>query len=210
MNNIFKNIKNFTVNNLKSIVMLISLLVFIMISFQIYNYFLLQQLKKTSVEFFNSIEVDREFLDENDDSFYNILSKLKLIQKNNNNNNFEISNKLYKEIINSKGLGNIYISSISAHASYTLVNASYSENTSSFLDSISYYIENIDDNLENYYSIKKELKYLLVVTELDLSGIDYKNNTKVNDLYNEIYNSDLISSSIKERVKKIHEFHLFK
>ncbi len=181
-----------------------------MISFQIYNYFLLQQLKKTSVEFFNSIEVDREFLDENDDSFYNILSKLKLIQKNNNNNNFEISNKLYKEIINSKGLGNIYISSISAHASYTLVNASYSENTSSFLDSISYYIENIDDNLENYYSIKKELKYLLVVTELDLSGIDYKNNTKVNDLYNEIYNSDLISSSIKERVKKIHEFHLFK
>ena len=210
MKNIFKNIKNFTVNNLKSIVMLISLLVFIMISFQIYNYFLLQQLKKTSVEFFNSIEVDREFLDENDDSFYNILSKLKLIQKNNNNNNFEISNKLYKEIINSKGLGNIYISSISAHASYTLVNASYSENTSSFLDSISYYIENIDDNLENYYSIKKELKYLLVVTELDLSGIDYKNNTKVNDLYNEIYNSDLISSSIKERVKKIHEFHLFK
>ena len=210
MNNIFKNIKNFTVNNLKSIVMLISLLVFIMISFQIYNYFLFQQLKKTSVEFFNSIEVDREFLDENDDSFYNILSKLKLIQKNNKNNNFEISNKLYKEIINSKDLGNIYISSISAHASYTLINASYSENTSSFLDSISYYIENIDDNLENYYSIKNELKYLLVVTELDLSGIDYKNNTKVNDLYNEIYNSDLISSSIKERVKKIHEFHLFK
>jgi len=30
------------------------------------------------------------------------------------------------------------------------------------------------------------------------------------DKYNEIFNSNLISTSIKERVKKIHEFQLYK
>ena len=47
-------------------------------------------------------------------------------------------------------------------------------------------------------------------TEIDLNKSQYDNNSKVLDKYNEIFNSSLVSTSIKERVKKIHEFQLYK
>ena len=59
-------------------------------------------------------------------------------------------------------------------------------------------------------TIKKELEYLLIVSEIDLNKSEYNNNSKVLDKYNEIFNSSLVSASIKERVKKIHEFQLYK
>ena len=51
---------------------------------------------------------------------------------------------------------------------------------------------------------------LLIVTEIDLNKSQYDNNSIVLDKYNEIFNSSLVSTSIKERVKKIHEFQLYK
>ena len=69
--------------------------------------------------------------------------------------------------------------------------------------------DNISDDLENYISLKKELTYLLEVTETDLNKTNYSKNSELIDLYDEIQNSDIISSSVKERVKKIHEFHLY-
>ena len=91
-----------------------------------------------------------------------------------------------------------------------MINASYEENTNNYLNDISSYISNISDQLEGYFSIKKELEYLLIVTEIDLNKSEYNNNSKVLDKYNEIFNSSLVSASIKERVKKIHEFQLYK
>ena len=45
--------------------------------------------------------------------------------------------------------------------------------------------------------------------EIDLNKSEYS-NSKALDKYNEIFNSSLISASTKERVKKIHEFQLYK
>ena len=39
---------------------------------------------------------------------------------------------------------------------------------------------------------------------------DYQDNNKALELYNEIMQSSLITSSVKKRVKKIHEFQLYK
>ena len=146
----------------------------------------------------------------NDDNIFSVLSKLKLIQQNNENKNFSYSNELYKELLASSNLDTLYKSAIAANASYTMIDASYEENTNNYLNDILFYISNINDELDGYFSIKKELEYLIIVTKIDLNKSEYGNNSKALDKYNEIFNSSLVSASIKERVKKIHEFQLYK
>jgi len=190
-------------------------LLIIFIGFQTYNYFKIQDIKKSSISFFDIIQDDQNDLSNlnnliEDDNIFSILSKLKLIQTNNENKNFSYSNELYKELLSSSNLNNLYKTSIAANASYTMINASYEENTNKYLNDITIYINNISDDLDGYFSIKKELEYLLIVTEIDLNKSQYDNNSIVLDKYNEIFNSSLVSASIKERVKKIHEFQLYK
>ena len=213
--NIITNFQNFIFSNARVLIISTLSLIILFISFQTYNYFSIQAQKKTSINFFNSIENNNEIIEnlndiKNDDNIFSILSSLKLIEKSNEKNNFGISNELYKEIILSDKLDDLYKSSISAHASYTLINASYLENTINYIDDISFYIGNINDNLESFFSIKKELEYLLIVMEVDIIKSEYKNNIKAQETYDSIYNSSLISSSVKERVKKIHEYQLYK
>ena len=235
--NIITNFQNFIFSNARVLIISTLSLIILFISFQTYNYFSIQAQKKTSINFFNSIKhkfnnktlytvLDKNlvfkndfknaileaqsFGIKNDDNIFSILSSLKLIEKSNEKNNFGISNELYKEIILSDKLDDLYKSSISAHASYTLINASYLENTINYIDDISFYIGNINDELDGYFSIKKELEYLLIVMEVDIIKSEYKNNLKAQEIYDSIYNSSLISSSVKERVKKIHEYQLYK
>ena len=39
------------------------------------------------------------------------------------------------------------------------------------------------------------------------NSIDYSSFNEVNDIYENIINSNVVSSAIKERVNKIHEFY---
>ncbi len=211
----FNNIKLYILNNLRYFIILISILIIFLISFQIYNYLSIQNLKKTSVNFFNIIESNEDIINDLNDisknkNIFSILSKLKIIEKNNEMNNFAISNEIYRDLVLSDKIDSLYKSSIAIHASYTLINASYIEETKNYLNDINFYINNISDEFENYFSIKEELKYLSIITEVDLNKTDYKNNPEVLELYNNISNSNLISSSVKERVKKIHEFKIYK
>ncbi len=214
-NRFIEKLRLFIANNLRIIIILIAIIIISFLSLQAYNYFYVQSLKKTSIQFFNSIENNDKFLDNineliKSENFYSILTKLKSIQKNNDEENYNISNELYKEIIFSNKLDGIYISSISANAAYTLINASYKKNTKNYFEDISFYIENISDDFESYFSIKKELEYLLIVAEIDINNSDYTSHSNVLEIYDSIISSSLISSSIKERVKKIHEFQLYK
>ena len=213
-NKLFKKIQNFIFSNYKQIIISFVILIILFIGFQTYNYFKVKEIKNSSISFFDIIQDDRNDLSnlENlieDNNIFSILSKLKLIQNSNKNKNFRYSNELYKELISSSDLDDLYKSSIAANASYTMISASYEDNTSNYLNDISIYINNINDELDSYFSIKKELEYLLIVTEIDLNKSEYS-NSKALDKYNEIFNSSLISASIKERVKKIHEFQLYK
>ena len=213
-NNLLKKIQNFIFTNYIQIIISLLILLILFIGYQTYNYFKIQDIKNSSINFFDIIQVNQDDLSSlenliDDDNIFSILSKLKLIQKNNKNNNFSYSNELYKELLASSNLDDLYISSIAANASYTMINASYENNTNNYLNDISIYINYISDELDGYFSIKKELEYLLIVTEIDLNNSEY-NNSKALDKYNEIFNSSLVSTSIKERVKKIHEFQLYK
>ena len=214
-NSLFKKIQKFIFTNYKQITISIVILIFLFFGLQTYNYFKIKDIKKSSISFFQFIQENQNDISNledlmDDDNIFSILSKLKLIQKNNENKNFSYSNELYKELLASSNLNNLYKTSIAANASYTMINASYEENTNKYLNDIASYINNISDELDGYFSIKKELEYLLIVTEIDLNKSQYDNNSIVLDKYNEIFNSSLVSASIKERVKKIHEFQLYK
>ena len=212
--NLFKNIQKFVIKNIKLIIIILIIIFILFIGFQIFNYFKIQQIKKSSIIFFNSIQENQSDFSQienllKSEGFFSILSKLKLIQKNNDDKNFSYSNELYKEIILSSKLDNLYKTSIAVNASYTLINASYEENTNNYLSDIASYINNINDELDGFFSLKKELEFLLIITEMDLNKLEYKNNSKALDKYNEIFSSSLVSASVKERVKKIHEFQLY-
>ena len=212
--NLFKNIQKFVMKNIKLIIITLIIIFILFIGFQIFNYFKIQQIKKSSIIFFNSIQENQSDFSQienllKSEGFFSILSKLKLIQKNNDDKNFSYSNELYKEIILSSKLDNLYKTSIAVNASYTLINASYEENTNNYLSDIASYINNINDELDGFFSLKKELEFLLIITEIDLNKLEYKNNSKALDKYNEIFSSSLVSASVKERVKKIHEFQLY-
>jgi len=212
---IIKNIQSLVRNNIRNIIISIGVLILLLIIIQIYTYINDQNLKKTSINFFNIINNEEDLTINlenlsNEKNIFSVLSQLKLIQINNKNKNYSLSNELYKKVINSKDLDNIYISTIATNASYTLINASYSENTNRYLDDILLYISYINDELESYISIKKELEYLYLITEIEVNNLNYKNNNKALELFETISNSNLISSSVKERVKKIHEFQLYK
>jgi len=65
----------------------------------------------------------------------------------------------------------------------------------------------IDDKTDSYKGIKLELEYLTKILEAEINSIDYSSFNEVNDMYKNIMNSDVVSSDIKERVNKIHEFY---
>ena len=116
----------------------------------------LKILKKQVLSFFNSINLDSDTILElnkikNKNNIFSTLSTLKLIQENNEKKNFSTSNELYKELIFTKKLDNLYKSSVAVHAAYTLINASYIENSLKYFDDLSNYIENISDEFENYF-----------------------------------------------------------
>ena len=214
-NNLFKRIQNFIFTNYIQIIISIVILLILFIGYQTYNYFKIQNIKNSSISFFDIILEDKNDLNNlenliDDDNVFSILSKLKLIQKNTKDNNFGYVNDLYKEILSSSDLDQLYKSAIAANASYSFIEASYYKKSDIYLNDISNYIDIISDELESYFSIKKELEYLLIITEIDLNKSKYKNNSNALDKYNEIYNSSLVSTSVKERVKKIHEFQLYK
>ena len=214
-NSLFKKIQNFIFTNYRQIIISLVILLFLFIGLQTYNYFKIQDVKNSSISFFDIIQEDKNDLSNleiliDDDNIFSILSKLKLIQKNIEDNNFGYVNDLYKEILFSSNLDQLYKSAIAANASYTFIEASYYKKSDIYLNDISNYIDIISDELESYFSIKKELEYLLIITEIHLNKSEYKNNSNALDKYKEIYNSSLISAPIKERVQKIHEFQLYK
>ena len=214
-NNYLLLIKNFFVNNFRNLIFILVIILIIFGSFQIYNFYNTQNLKKNSIIFFNLDETNEKFLSQlnqikENENIFSILSTLKLIQYNNDNKNYEYSNELYKEIIFSSDLNDLYLSNVAAQASYTMIEASYIEKTNNYFEDISSYINKINDNFDSYFSIKMELQYLLAVCEIEINKSEYKNNSEINDLYEQIINSNLISSSVKERLKKIHEFQIYK
>ena len=101
----------------------------------------------------------------------------------------------YLNLLNNKNLDNIYKTLLAIHASYNLLDKIDSKN---IIELISY----VDISLESFEGYRLEILYLLSLIQRDINN--------ANSLFDEIINNDKISSSIKERVKKINGFEKYK
>lgn len=209
-----KRFQDFFYSNTRYILVSVAVFLTLFISIQIYSYYSIQNTKKISINFFNSLDLENNKISNLDsikdsENFFSILSSLKLIQSYNDQRNFNLSNELYRNILSTNNLDKLYKSTIAIHATLTFIDASYIENTTNYISDIKYYLDSISDDTENFNTIKKELEYLLMIMRVDFDEIPYTNNNDITNLYNEILDSNIISQSTKERVKKIHEFHLY-
>jgi len=218
------NKKNFLIQvtntvkaNVRSIIIFISLCFIVFISFQVYNFYSLSKIHNNSITFFKAQNLeDINSINEpilnlsNENNFYGILSKLELIQINLQQQNHQNAITIYLELLDNKNLDKIYKSAIASKASYQFIDLNFAELSINYLQIIENFISYIDDDLIAYQGIKLELTYLVKILEAEKNRIEYLNFNEAVDMYNNIMNSDVTSSAIKERINKIHEFFSYK
>ena len=214
-NNFLKVISNFAKDNLKTIIISLLIIFLIFLIYQGYSYYEKNKLNKLSISYFENKDIEDELTQiselnsiSKENSFYSLLSKLELINKHIEKNEFDKSIELYNEILSSKDLDSNYIAVIAIKGAYQLVDIAIEYNNNEYINVINKFISLIDDNLDNYQGNKNELLYLTSILSLN-DDSSYKNNSELLSLYENIINNDNISSTIKERVKKIHEFYIF-
>ena len=126
--------------------------------------------------------------------FYGLIASLELINNMINNKNYNEAYDHYLELLNKKKIDNLYETLIAVHGSYNLLDKVGNEKIHKLL---SY----IDEAIDSFIGYRLELLYLLSINEGSIN--------KTNSLFKEIIDEDKISSSIKERVKKINEFEIY-
>jgi predicted negative regulator of RcsB-dependent stress response len=200
--------------NLRNIIILLSLCFVLFLAYQIYSFYISNKIQKNSISFFTAQNTDDQNVitdtitklsDEN--TFYGVLAKLELIDLNLKQNNIQDSVSMYLEVINTNNLDAVYKSAIASKASYQLIDINLEDLSSDYLNIINDFIFYIDDESDSYKGVKLELQYLTKILEAEKNSINYSSFNKVIDIYENIMSSDVVSSAIKERVNKIHEFY---
>jgi predicted negative regulator of RcsB-dependent stress response len=200
--------------NLRNIIILLSLCFVLFLAYQIYSFYISNKIQKNSISFFTAQNTDDQNVitdtitklsDEN--TFYGVLAKLELIDLNLKQNNIQDSVSMYLEVINTNNLDAVYKSAIASKASYQLIDINLEDLSSDYLNIINDFIFYIDDETDSYKGVKLELQYLTKILEAEKNSINYSSFNEVNDIYENIMSSDVVSSAIKERVNKIHEFY---
>jgi len=200
--------------NIRNIIILLSLCFVLFLSYQIYSFYISNKIQKNSISFFAAQNTDdtKVITDtitklSDDNTFYGVLAKLELIEFNLEQNNIQDSISMYLEIINQNNLDSVYKSAIASKASYQLIDFNLENLSSNYLNIINDFISFINDESDSYKGIKLELMYLIKILEVEKNSIDYSSFNEVSDIYENIMSSDVVSSTIKERVNKIHEFY---
>ena len=200
--------------NIRNIIIFLSLCFVLFLSYQMYSFYISNKIQQNSISFFaaqntNDAKVITDTITKlsNDNTFYSVLAKLELIDLNLKQNNIQDSISMYLEVINQSNLGIVYKSAIASKASYQLIDINLEDLSLDYLNIINDFISYIDDETDSYKGIKLELEYLIKILEAEKNSIDYSSFNEVNDIYENIMSSDVVSSAIKERVNKIHEFY---
>ena len=200
--------------NIRNIIIFLSLCFVLFLSYQIYSFYISNKIQQNSISFFAAQNTDdaNVITDtitklSSDNTFYSVLAKLELIDLNLKKNNIQDSISMYMELINKNNLDSVYKSAIASKASYQLIDINLENLSSNYLNIINDFISNINDEVDSYKGIKLELKYLIKILEVEKNSIDYSSFNEISDIYENIMSSDVVSSAIKERVNKIHEFY---
>ena len=214
-NNYFKSASTLIKNNLKKLIILFVIIFLIFLSFQVYSFYKINKINNLSISYFANKNLDDQQIQYselirigNEKGIYSILSKLELIKKNINRGDFDLSIELYDDILSSENLDNNYISLVAINGAYNFIDIVSKNKNENYISNINKFIALIDESLDNYIGNKSELLYLVSILSLNKDS-DYKNNQELLTLYDKLINNEKISSTIKERVKKVHEFYNF-
>ena len=214
-NTFFQSVSELIKKNIKNIIIIFVIIFLLFLTFQGYSFYKINKINNLSVTYFTNKNLDDSItkysemkIISNEIGFYSILSKLELIKNNIDNEEFDLSLKLYNEILDSNDLDNNYISLVAINGAYNFIDIVIKSKNDKYINNINKFISLIDDNLDNYIGSKNELLYLVSILSLK-DDSNYKNNSELLLLYDNLINNEKISLEIKERVKKIHEFYIF-
>ena len=214
-NNFYQSIYTLIKENLKNLIILFAIIFLLFLTFQGYSFYKTNKVNNLSVSYFANKNLDDELTKysemksiSKEKGFYSILSKLELIKNNIDNENYDLSLELYDDILNNKDLDNNYVSLVAINGAYNFIDIVIKSKKEKYISNINKFISLIDENLDNYIGNKNELLYLVSILSLK-DDSDYKNNSDLLILYDNLINNEKISFEIKERVKKIHEFYIF-
>ena len=214
-NTFFQSASELIKKNIKNLIIIFVIIFLLFLTFQGYSFYKINKINNLSVTYFTNKNLDDSItkysemkIISNEIGFYSILSKLELIKSNIDNEEFDLSLKLYNEILDSNDLDNNYISLVAINGAYNFIDIVIKSKNDKYINNINKFISLIDDNLDNYIGSKNELLYLVSILSLK-DDSNYKNNSELLLLYDNLINNEKISLEIKERVKKIHEFYIF-
>ena len=214
-NTFFQSASELIKKNIKNLVIIFVIIFLLFLTFQGYSFYKINKINNLSVTYFTNKNLDDSItkysemkIISNEIGFYSILSKLELIKSNIDNEEFDLSLKLYNEILDSNDLDNNYVSLVAINGAYNFIDIVIKSKNDKYINNINKFISLIDDNLDNYIGSKNELLYLVSILSLK-DDSNYKNNSELLLLYDNLINNEKISLEIKERVKKIHEFYIF-
>ena len=214
-NTFFQSASELIKKNIKKLIIIFVIIFLLFLTFQGYSFYKINKINNLSVTYFTNKNLDDSItkysemkIISNEIGFYSILSKLELIKSNIDNEEFDLSLKLYNEILDSNDLDNSYVSLVAINGAYNFIDIVIKSKNDKYINNINKFISLIDDNLDNYIGSKNELLYLVSILSLK-DDSNYKNNSELLLLYDNLINNEKISLEIKERVKKIHEFYIF-
>lgn len=216
--NLFENLKNYFKKNYKLIIVFFVLIIVFFISYQFYIFNKNKNILQDSLDYYQnkSLNTNDELILtfeklSKEKNFYSILSSLELIKIDFKNKKYIGAYKKYIKLLNKNTINNTYKSAIAIQASYKFLEILVEEdiNKKETLEIIDKLISYIDTSLESYVGLVLEIKFLLIIFQLD-NSFDQNLIDNLKNIYEQIQNTKSISSSLKERVKILYEFQKYK
>ena len=188
-------------NKFKIIIYTILAFIFIVIIFQYYFYQKEKKILELSIMYDNA----KSTLDINGfnqqmnliakkNGVFSLMASLDLIEKNLVNKDYNLAFNEYLKILKNNESKRIYNSIIALHAAYNLIDYVSSDNIITLLTFI-------NESHNEFIGYKNEIEFLLSIKNNDIAQRE--------ELTLKILNNDIISETLKERVRKINEFEKY-
>ena len=221
----FKLLQKKIENNLKIISISFFLIIILFLSIQLYFFYENKKILKTSIKYnqVKSIESDVNFYEDinnlsKEKNFFGILATLEKIKAELKNDDTQSAYDEYINLLNNNNLSNLYKSAIAVHGSYNFLDKLSNQEkismidkgkVSNILEKVENLISFIDPKLENYQGFILEIKFLTLIAKSEIDNNNLIDN-ELKNLYEEISQNKNLPSSLKERVKIIYEFKIYK
>ena len=194
-NSLFSRIGFLIKDNIKIIILFISLILLVIAGYEYYKFYKINKIKEISINYFKAID-DAVLNEENSinsliKNGYAILSSIKIAELYLSNNEYDNAYNQYLDTINKFELEQIYKDLLILNASYNLIGHINSEN-------INKMIKNTEIDKSPFKGHFYEIKFI--------NSLNILNKNELNNLNELIQNDIEIMNNVKERIKKLNDY----